>query len=381
MKNQNELMLYVHWPFCARKCRYCDFLSGPPDSPGQVSAYRDALIAEIKKEDNHAGAGITSVYFGGGTPSLVPVEDTEAVMDALRRQYDFDAADEAIERTIEVNPGAVTKEKLKSYWQMGFNRLSIGCQSTDDRLLKNLGRVHTHRDFLDTAADAVAAGFSNISVDLMIGLPGQTVGDVKTAVREVTALPGVRHLSCYSLIIEEGTPFAEQFARGELILPDEDTERDMAHGVTEEAQRLGFAQYEISNYARAGFESRHNNGYWRFASYRGFGAGAASFDGARLRRFANAASVSGYIRGAALSEDRLLSEDEARGDFMFLGLRRLAGVDEGEYRARFGRDLFDDYAGEIDELLKAGLIIRGAKGIRLSEKGLDFANRVFMAFV
>ena len=381
MRNLPPLMLYVHWPFCARKCRYCDFLSGPPASVSQMDAYRDALIAEIKKEEKQDDVQITSVYFGGGTPSLVPTEHTEAVLDALRERYGFNAKDEDIECTIEVNPGAVTKDKLKAYRQMGFNRLSVGCQSTNDRLLKTLGRVHTRKDFFDTVSDANKAGFSNLSVDLMVGLPGQTLDDVKTAVREVAALSNVRHLSCYSLIIEEGTPFAESYAKGKLVLPDEDIERKMAHLVTTEAKGLGLKQYEISNYASAGYESRHNSGYWLFLSYRGFGAGAASFDFSRRRRFAGAASVSGYIKGEALSEDRVLSEDELRGDFMFLGLRRLAGVSGADYAALFNRNLFDDYAAEINHLLMEGLIICDGNTIRLSETGLDYANRVFMAFV
>lgn len=374
-------MLYVHWPFCLRKCRYCDFLSGPPASALQMKAYRDALLREIKSAEKSDNTQIISVYFGGGTPSLVPAEHTKAVLEALSSRYAFDAKGEAVECTIEVNPGAVTKEKLKFYRQMGFNRLSVGCQSVNDHLLKILGRVHTHEDFLGTVRDANEAGFSNLSVDLMVGLPGQTLDDVKTAVREVASLPNVRHLSCYSLIIEEGTPFAEAYAKCELDLPDEDTEREMAHLVTTEAKRQGFDQYEISNYARAGYESHHNSGYWRFLPYRGFGAGAASFDLFRRRRFANAASVPGYIDRKALSEDRVLSEDEIRGDFMFLGLRRLAGVSDADYAALFGRSFFDDYAPEIEKLIMEGLLIRDGNTIRLSEKGLDFANRVFMAFV
>ena len=381
MTKQRPLMLYVHWPFCARKCRYCDFLSEPPASAARIDAYRDALIAEILKEEKQTGAHITSVYFGGGTPSLVPAEDTRAVLDALCEHYRFNAKDEAVECTIEVNPGAVTKEKLKAYREMGFNRLSIGCQSTNDRLLKTLGRVHTHKAFLETVRDASGAGFANLSVDLMVGLPGQTPADVKTAVREIAALPNVRHLSCYSLIIEEGTPFSEMYAKGELDLPDEEMEREMVHLVTKEAKRLGFHQYEISNYAKAGYESLHNSGYWRLLAYRGFGAGAASFDCSRRRRFANAASVTGYIQGAPLSEDRVLTEDELRGDFMFLGLRRLAGVSAIDYAALFGRNMFDDYADEIQNLLREGLILCEGDTIALSEKGLDFANRVFMAFV
>ena len=381
MSNPTSFMLYVHWPFCLKKCRYCDFLSRPQTSPSETADYRDALIREIQAAEKPTNGDVTSVYFGGGTPSLVPAKDTEAVLEALCARFGVNPKTEDIECTIEVNPGAVTPDKLEAYRKMGFDRLSIGCQSTKDHLLKTLGRVHSSEDFFATVFDANAAGFSNLSVDLMVGLPGQTLDDVKTAVREVAALPNVRHLSCYSLIIEEGTPFAEDYAKGKLTLPDEETEREMVHLVTKEAKRHGFAQYEISNYARAGYESRHNSGYWRFWSYRGFGAGAASFNFSRRRRYANTASVSGYMRGDPLSEDRFLTADELRGDFMFLGLRRLSGVSDIDYTALFGRSIFDDYTAEIDNLQRESLIVCEGNRVRLSEKGLDFANRVFRAFI
>lgn len=375
------LELYVHIPFCVRKCAYCDFPSGPPAGEAAVAAYFDALLAEIAACPDGGMGEVTTVYFGGGTPSFVAAEWIQKVLAALGEKFHFDPRDDALEKTIEVNPASALEPKLRAYRAMGFNRLSIGCQAAQDRLLAILGRPHTFADFLATYDHAVEAGFTNISADLMAGLPGQSLADMDDSLEAILDLPAIRHLSAYSLIVEPGTPFARRQARGELALPGEDTERAMVHRIKERTKGRGMVQYEISNYAYPGFESRHNTGYWIMTPYRGFGLGAASFDG--RARWQNTADLAGYqaAPGVARAEDHVLPEEELRGDFMFLGLRRLAGVADGDYRRRFGRSFFDDYGSAIARLKDEGLVMVQGETLGLTDRGLDLANQVFVEFV
>ncbi len=388
-KDRQGIGIYVHIPFCVKKCRYCDFCSSREDA-AVIDRYFDALVAEIQADADAAGRRAASLYVGGGTPSFVDAAQIARVVAALEARYAFSLRDADIEATIEVNPASALADKLAAYRVLGFNRLSIGCQSTDDRLLALMGRAHRAADFFTTVAAARAAGFTNISADVIFGLPEQRLADVAATMRDLTALP-LTHLSAYSLIVEPGTVFDRWEREGRLALPPEDEERAMYETVRRMAADAGMAPYEISNFARPGFESRHNSRYWTFAPYRGYGLGAASFarpaarplgNGA-ARRFANTPDLAAYCLapGKALAEDRRLSLGEAKGDFMFLGLRRTAGVRDAIFRELFGVSFFEAYGAAIAELRRQGLVEVAGDALRLSRRGYDLANQVFMAFV
>lgn len=376
-----KMGLYVHHPFCVKKCRYCDFASRPETGAAEIEAYYRGMLKEISQADPAPEKQIDTLYFGGGTPSYVGSRYLKQVVTALADHYQFDPLDDKREMTIEVNPASAMAEKLYAYRAIGFNRLSIGLQATQERLLHFLGRAHTVGDFKETVRHAVAAGFENISADLIFGVPGQTVDDVKASLDYLLSLPRIRHLSCYSLIVEPGTVFDTWRKQGKLALPPEETEREMYQVIGEETARKGMKQYEISNYAYPGFESRHNSGYWTMMPYRGFGLAAASFNG--FRRWTNTAVMADYLKapGQALAEGHRLTEQERQGDFMFLGLRRLDGVADADYHRLFGSSFWKDYQKEIDHLLNEGLVFRKDDRLALTKRGLDLANQVFMAFV
>lgn len=284
-KKRKPLELYVHIPFCIRKCAYCDFVSGPGTKAMQKE-YEEALLAEIDAAEETAEREVISVFFGGGTPSAVDAGMLARVMEKLRSKYVFS---EDAEITLEANPGTLDAEKLKCYRKSGFNRISIGCQSVHDEELKRLGRIHTFAEFQESFVLARDAGFANINVDLMSGLPEQSEEKWEESLRTIAEL-SPEHISAYSLIVEPGTPFAEQ----KLDLPDEDTEREMYARTAEILAEYGFFQYEISNYAKPGFACRHNIGYWKRTDYLGFGPSAASLFG--NRRWTNTADRSIRIR-------------------------------------------------------------------------------------
>ncbi|MEG1432753.1 radical SAM family heme chaperone HemW [Eubacterium sp.] len=379
------LGLYIHIPFCVKKCHYCSFTSWCPRDGQQVQDYFKDLREEIK---SYAGRTkeyeVRTVYFGGGTPSAVTADAIKETMEALGKAFSFDPQDPLLEKTIEVNPGSGTAEKIEAYRKMGFNRLSIGLQSAQDHLLKVLGRVHNLEDFKLAYGAAEAAGFDNVSADVMFGLPGQGLQDVLETVQMLVGLPMIKHLSCYSLKVEEGTAFDLWERQGRLALPGEELEREMYHRLIDYLRLHGFEQYEISNFSKPGVESRHNSSYWDLTDYIGLGLGASSFF--CHKRWSNTADFNKYHvgleQGYPITEgEHRLSDREARGDFMFLGLRRNRGVDDLDYQQRFGRHFFDDYAKEIQRLLASGLIVREDTRIRLSSRGMDLANQVFMAFV
>lgn len=379
------LGLYIHIPFCVKKCHYCSFTSWCPRDGRQVQDYFKDLRQEIKTYAGRTkGYVVRTVYFGGGTPSAVSADEIKQTMEALGRAFAFDPQDPLLEKTIEVNPGSGTAEKILAYQKMGFNRLSIGLQSAQDHLLKALGRVHTREDFKLACGAAEAAGFDNVSADVMFGLPGQSLQDVLETVQMLVERPVIKHLSCYSLKVEEGTAFDVWERQGRLELPGEELERKMYHRLASDLRPWGFEQYEISNFSKPGFESRHNGSYWDLTDYIGLGLGASSFF--CHKRWSNTADFNKYHVGLEcgypIAEGaHRLSDLEARGDFMFLGLRRNRGVDDLEYNQQFGRHFFDDYREEIRGLLESGLIVREGTRIRLSTRGMDLANQVFMAFV
>ena len=401
-----ELEIYVHIPFCAKKCAYCDFLSFPASEAVQ-ERYFSALRNEINAFSGTAGASsavpensfrVISVFFGGGTPSLPAAEHVTGILDLIRRRFPVAPGAEI---TIECNPGTLTEGKLSAYRRAGFNRLSLGLQSADNTLLRTLGRIHTWERFEEEFTAARKAGFDNLSVDLMYALPGQTKEQWAHTLDAVFSLPGPElhpggkdhsgpeHLSAYSLIIEEGTPFwelyhADAMRREEgdrpLILPDEDAEAWMLDLLKEKAAEAGMHRYEISNYARTGFESVHNTGYWLRREYAGFGLGASGFIG--RERYRNTEDLAAYLSGdCAEQERRTLSAREEMEEFMFLGLRRTEGVDPDRFRQCFGSDLSGVYGPVIQKFLKIGLLEWQSGRLRLTEHGMDVSNIVMREFL
>lgn len=370
------LEIYVHIPFCMKKCNYCDFLSFPAEEKKRET-YVEALLHEILAAPEGDYQGVT-VFFGGGTPSLLGEGPIRRILDALKKRFGLA---EGAEITLEANPGTLDAGKLAGYRAAGVNRLSLGLQSADNRELALLGRIHDFRMFEESYRLAREAGFTNINLDLMCALPGQTPESWEKTLRTAAGF-GPEHISAYSLILEEGTRFYEWFGGGKseiLPLPSEETERAMYRRTEEILRDFGYERYEISNYARPGMVCRHNEGYWTGAAYLGLGLGASSYvDGAR---FANTASLERYLtlagRPEELREDVCcLTKEEKQEEFFFLGLRRMAGVSREEYRRRFGEDWFP-YEAKMRRLVKMGFLEETKEGIRLTADGIDVSNAVF----
>lgn len=381
---RKPLELYLHIPFCVKKCGYCDFLSGP--APVNVQKqYVEQLIEEIACQSAHyPGYTVTSVFLGGGTPSVLEPKQILDIMNQVRKYFRFT---EDAEVTIEVNPGTVTMEKLAACRDGGINRISIGLQSANDRELKELGRIHTYDEFLKTFQRVRQAGFSNVSVDLMSALPGQTLASWKTTLKNVTMLKP-EHISAYSLIIEEGTEFYDKYHGHPELLPDEDQERQMYYLTKQFLHEHGYERYEISNYARSGRECRHNTGYWTGVEYLGLGLGAASY--IQGFRFSNEKDLGTYCKMNMQAEDVddylhkeiiKLTEKEKMEEFMFLGLRMMCGVSAQEFQKRFGTGMWDVYGQVIDKLQRNHLIVIEEPYVRLSEFGIDISNYVLSEFL
>lgn len=373
--NRDTLELYIHIPFCIKKCDYCDFLSGPASRAGQ-EAYVYALLREIKEAASREKRPVSTLFIGGGTPSVLPVDLMELLLGKLSEQFYF--LPEA-ECTIEANPGTLTEEKLALYRKYGLNRISIGLQSPVDQELKMLGRIHDYREFLESYALARHVGFDNINVDLMFAIPGQSYEGWVKNLRTVAALEP-EHISAYSLIIEEGTPF---FSR-KLDLPDEDTEYRMYEDVAGILREYGYHQYEISNYARSGFECRHNKGYWERKDYLGLGLGAASLMG--KKRFTNTNIMEEYLdHSQNLTRIRkdveLLEEKDEMGEFMFLGLRMTEGVSKDEFQEYFHVSIEKIYGRVIDKYIRQGLLEKRNGRIFLTRRGIHVSNAVMADFL
>ena len=368
MKN---LSVYVHIPFCVKKCDYCDFLSAPSDENTKTE-YVDRLLEEIEKEaENYRDYSVVSVFFGGGTPSVLKTEDTARIMSALQKHLKIA---KTAEITSEVNPKTADDEKLKAYRKMGFNRLSIGLQSTVDEELKTLGRIHDYSDFLAVYKAAREAGFENINIDLMSALPGQTLESYRKSVERVLALKP-EHISAYSLILEEGTPFFERYEE-----TDEELDREMYMLTGELLKKNGYFRYEISNYAKEGYECRHNKAYWERQDYVGFGIGAASL--VENRRFRNQSDLKTYLAGVVEKEEcTVLTEKECMEEFMFLGLRLVQGVSKAKFLEQFGTDMEQVYGEVLEKMEKQGLLVNGEEWVCLTQKGLDVSNYVMAEFL
>lgn len=381
MMSKRELELYIHIPFCARKCAYCDFLSFA--APVRIyREYVDKLIEETYgQSDNFQDYQVSTIFIGGGTPSILPSELMGELLGVIWEC--FDIADGA-EITIEANPGTLTMEKLETYLEGGINRISIGLQSSDDMELKALGRIHTFDEFLKSYQRARQAGFTNINVDLMSGLPGQDIHSWRNTLRKVMMLKP-EHISAYSLIVEEGTPFYELYGTDRKGLPDEETDREMYHLTKEMMQSQGYSRYEISNYARPGFECRHNIGYWTGVDYLGLGLGASSYT--HGFRYHNTADFNEYLglnlreAGAASQDIQELTHEEKMEEFMFLGLRMMKGVSGSDFLGRFGQNMWNVYGGVFEKLEAQKLIEVDAPVVRLTELGIDVSNMVLSKFL
>lgn len=377
MKNnrRSPLELYVHIPFCVRKCQYCDFLSGPSDEETK-DRYIEALLKEIRAAEHTEDYEIVSVFIGGGTPSALKAEAIASIMRTLQEQFFFC---EDAEVTIEANPGTVDLEKLTIYRNVGINRLSLGLQSTDAEELKLLGRIHSYEEFLKSYEWARKAGFSNINIDLMFAIPGQTGEAWRQHLYQVAEL-NPEHISAYSLIIEEGTPFAEQ----NLDLPDEDTEYQMYEDTAEILERYGYRQYEISNYAKQGYMCRHNAGYWQRLEYLGFGLGASSLYGGM--RFSNTHQMQEYLKESRNPDQirkdvTVLSRNEQIEEFMFLGLRMTEGISEKKFEENFDVRLMDVYGDILQKYEETGFMEHMETKWRLTRKGIHVSNHILADFL
>lgn len=371
--------LYVHIPFCSSRCSYCDFATGLYQSE-LVERYVRGLINEIKTS-RYTCETVDTIYFGGGTPSLLERSQLEHILAALYDKFSIAAETEI---TLEINPGSATPEKLRTFRSLGVNRASFGAQTFDDAELAKLGRSHNTADALRTFADLRDANFSNVSFDLIAGLPGQTLDRWQRNVKQALDLDP-EHLSFYLLEVHSGTPLAEHIRRGIQPLPDEDLASVMYEWMIEQAAAAGYEHYEISNLCRPGFHSLHNVKYWTAAPYYGFGCSAHSYDG-HTRRWSNHRDVLRYVEMiesgvSPVVEEQQLSQTDVRAEALFLGMRLMQGVDLQRYRASFGVDLRDEHREDLDRFCKAGLVEFDGDLIRLTRSGALLSNEVFAAFV
>lgn len=378
MKN---IGIYVHIPFCKQKCKYCDFISFQC-MEDKFEDYFKCLIKEIGDKSEETIDEIDTIYIGGGTPSIVPAEYIERVIKEIFDKY---KVSKNAEITIEVNPGTVDEEKLKKYLSIGINRISIGLQSTNDELLKMLGRIHTYKEFEDVYEKVRKVGFKNINVDLMIGLPNQTIDDVEESLERIIN-KNPEHISVYSLIVEENTKMFDLVNEGILKLPNEDLERKMYWRVKEILELNGYNHYEISNFSKVGFESKHNMNCWNQHDYFGFGVAAHSyFDG---MRYSNINDLKRYIENLKNEEavynvvfHEKQDKEEMMKEYMVLGLRKIEGVKISEFKNKFVDNSLYVFRKELEKLTKNDLVIIDEDKIQLTKRGLDFANMVWMEFV
>ena len=383
---KKELEIYIHIPFCVKKCAYCDFLSGPQDKE-TIERYVSRLLKEIQvhasKQKFTLDYEVTTIFLGGGTPSVLEANQIQRIFEMLKNSFKIS---KDAEITIEANPGTVTAEKLQAYKKCGINRISFGLQSTNNEELKLLGRIHTYEEFLESYQLARACGFENINVDLISAIPKQTVASWEETLKKVMALEP-EHISAYSLIVEEGTPFAKVYGEGcpgEHDLPREEEERVIYYRTEELLEKAGYHRYEISNYAKAGKECRHNLGYWERKDYLGIGLGAASLIG--NTRYKNTDDLLYYMEHSsdlsAIQENvEKLSLQEQMEEFMFLGLRKTEGVSVTEFKNTFGKTMEECYGEQIQKLKEQGLLEQKDGRLMLTRPGIDVSNYVFGEFL
>lgn len=379
--------LYIHIPFCIKKCNYCDFLSLPVREEAVLFCYMDALHKEIRQTAGQVGMDLSvqSIFIGGGTPSVLPEGSVAKLLEVVRDNF---PVREDAEISLESNPGTLGRRKLEEYRHAGINRLSIGLQSPDDALLGRLGRIHDWEDFYRNYVQAREAGFDNINIDLMSGLPGQTLSSYEEGLHKVLGMKP-DHISSYSLILEEGTPFYGDptVARD---LPNEETDRDMYHRTKAILREYGYHRYEISNYALKGKECVHNLGYWTGIPYLGFGPGAASYwkeaGKGRPTRFSNVRNLDMYMAKPFIPpEERedyeVLSPESCMEEYMFLGLRKMEGVSIQLFEENFHLSMEEVYGDVLDRYQAAGLLEKKGDFLRLTEEGIDVSDYIFADFM
>ncbi len=388
-----DIGIYIHIPFCMHKCFYCDFTSFS-NADNLIEDYFKALKVEIENKINEkdkndlVNCNIKTIYIGGGTPSYVDSKYICEIIGLIKEKYNVD---KDAEITIEVNPGTVNKEKLDSYFECGINRLSIGLQSTNDNLLKMLGRIHNYQEFLDTYNLARKVGFKNINVDLMIGLPKQKIEDVEESLEKIISLDP-EHISVYSLILEENTVFEEKVNNNELELPEEELERKMYWRVKSILEENEYIHYEISNFAKEGFYSKHNMDCWNQKEYIGFGVAAHSY--AENKRYSNTDNLKKYIlyfkdkendKNIELGNIRTIHEiqnkESQMKEYMLLGLRKIEGVKISEFKNKFVDNPIYVFKDSLNKLVNEELIEIDIDEIKLTNKGIDLANIVWEEFI
>ena len=378
MLKNNEIGIYVHIPFCKKKCDYCDFISYC-NKDNLIKDYVESLKIEIQSQN--IKPEITTIYIGGGTPSYI---DSKYIIEIIGKIKEKKVSPNA-EITIEVNPGTVTKEKLEDYKICGINRISIGLQSTNNILLKEIGRIHDFDQFIETYKLAQKVGFKNINVDLMLGLPNQRIKDLKESLEQVLKLKP-KHISVYSLIVEDGTPIANKIEKGELQLPDEELERNMYWFVKNTLELNGYKHYEISNFEKKGYESKHNLNCWNQKEYIGIGVAAHSYRD--ITRYSNTENIEEYIENVKKGEfnknkiiHEVQKEDDAKKEYMLLGLSKINGVDINQFKNKFGDNPIYLFRNELKKLTDEKLLIIDNNNIKLTNKGLDLANLVWEEFI
>lgn len=381
---KEELGIYIHIPFCMQKCLYCDFVSYINKSEC-VKEYINCMIKEIQSYD-FKKYNITTIYIGGGTPSFIESNYIKEIINVIQNKLEKnDTRWEDIEITIEVNPGTVTLEKLNDYKTVGINRISLGLQATQDRLLKQIGRIHNYKDFLEAYELLKRVGFNNINVDLMIGLPNQSIKNLKESLEKIIKLDP-NHISVYSLIIEDGTPISKLLDEEKIKLPDEEIERQMYWYVKNKLELNGYNHYEISNFSKKGKESKHNLNCWKQKQYIGIGAAAHSYF--KDIRYSNTNNIEEYIKNIKennIEKNRKIEEkqtiEDKKNEFMMLGFRMIEGVNIADFKAKFVDNPLYVYREKIKKLTDEGLIEVDLNNIKLTNKGLDLANVVFEEFI
>jgi oxygen-independent coproporphyrinogen-3 oxidase len=367
--------LYIHIPFCKQKCLYCDF----PSFSGKDDLMKEYSIALSREIEKNSSLLYKSIFIGGGTPTYLSLNSWEIIKSSIDRLYKTDD----LEFTIEANPGTLNKDILLLFKNMGVNRLSIGLQSCDNNILKTIGRIHNYSDFLTAYEMAGKMGFNNINVDLMFGLPDQTMEQWKMTLNSIVKL-APKHISCYSLIVEEGTPFYNMQQSGKLNLPSEEVEREMYHYAVNFLRENGYNQYEISNFAKENMECRHNIIYWEAKEYMGCGSGAHSFYNGE--RFSNKVKIEDYINSMrennnAVDEIYKNSVKDNMEEFMFMGLRMTEGISIEEFHKRFNIDIFSIYGHIINKFINNSLLMMKNGRIFLSPEGIEVSNSVMCEFI
>lgn len=372
--NMKNISIYIHIPFCIKKCGYCDFVSFE-NHEKYFDEYTNTLINQIAQFDKKSDYIVDTIFLGGGTPSYLYANLTEKIFNAIYKNYNIS---EECEITTELNPKTISIEKANIYKSLGINRISIGLQAKQDILLKTLGRVHCLNDFINSYEIIEKAGFSNINVDIMTALPYQTENNLYETLDFVVGL-NPTHISTYSLIIEENTPFYSLYSNNKNIFPSEEIDRKMYHNTVSFLNKKGYLQYEISNFSKKGYECRHNKKYWECKEYLGFGLNASGY--INNTRYTITSDLYDYLKNPNSFEKEYIDKKTAMGEFMFLGLRMNKGISKNTFKEKFKISIFEAYPNIIEKFVTAGFMKNEKDRILLTPKGFDISNSIFCEFV